>query len=37
VKGARHLALIAIDVAICEAPLTGGFAGGDEGDGIPRF
>jgi hypothetical protein len=40
VKGARHLALIAIDVATCGALLTGCFAGGDDGDdgdGVPEF
>jgi hypothetical protein len=37
VKGARHHALIAIDVAICEALLTGCFAGDDDGDDIPPF
>jgi hypothetical protein len=37
VKRATHLALIAIDVAICGALLTGCSGGGDDGEGIPRF
>jgi hypothetical protein len=37
VKRARHVALIATDVAICGALLTGCFGGGDDGEGIPQF
>ena len=36
-KGGRHLAPIAIDVAICGALLNGCFGGGDDGEGIPKF
>ena len=36
-KRARHLALIAIDGAVCGALLTGRLGGGDDGEGIPQF
>ena len=36
-KRARHVALIAIDVAVCGALLTGCFGGGDDGEGIPQL